>query len=140
MNIRGVPEQGFVIFTAGQSPQVEDLLRFLHSGFAALLHQGMWRMISDLREVETSGLSAQRLRRLVPLVRRAIEAAALDETVVFRMALVARPGTLGQGIARMIEGNLSGYPRLRIAVFEEVDTAARWLGLTDGWQQQIDAG
>jgi hypothetical protein len=139
MNVRGVPEQGFVIFRAGQFPQVEDLLAFLHADFATLLHQGMWRMISDLRAVESSGLNAHHLRQVLPLVRRAIQSAAPDETVMFRMALLARPGTLGQGIARMIEGNLAGYPFMRIAVFDEVEAAICWLELSDGWQHLDDA-
>lgn len=113
---------------------LSHLFRFISNDLGPLLDGGIWRVVSDLRQVEASELTGEALRTAMRLVSGLVETSDPGGTKVFRLASLAVPGTMGQGIGRMMIGNLWGFPRMDFALFETTDAVGRWLGLPDGWE------
>ncbi|MCB1341351.1 MAG: hypothetical protein KDK24_09860 [Pseudooceanicola sp.] len=133
MQITSDAHLGLILCDHGTHPSVEDLAEFFASRLELLLREGHWRLLVDSRRIEVSPLMASRARAFVMSVERTIQATDAGGDRVFRTVFIAKPGTLGQGAARMIVGNAWGVPRQTFGLAENPDEAGCLLGLPMEW-------
>lgn len=99
----------------------------------------MSAMLLDLRDQAGSILTGQKARNLLVQCDRHIRASH-PESGDLPCAIVALPGTIGQGIGRMFMGHAYGLEHLRLMQFDDLDKASEWLELPPDWQDRIEAG
>ncbi|MGI3170272.1 hypothetical protein ACRARG_14065 [Pseudooceanicola sp. C21-150M6] len=84
-------------------------------------------LLLDLSEQRSTRMTSDSARQLLIHCNACIESMRQDIGPRFRIALHAVPDSYGQGIARMIEANAYGLPRIAVRIFDNVNIARSWL-------------
>lgn len=136
MDFQVSEEMNLVVMRIAADPHLADLDDFFERHLGHLIRNGVNRLVSDLRQLKTSEMDAAKLRARMARADAIVRENAQPDDSVLRMAVLAQPGTLGQGMGRMMVGQKWGLGALEISVFEGAKEAGEWLGLRSDWMKQ----
>ncbi|WP_238368103.1 hypothetical protein [Mesobacterium pallidum] len=130
-----VTDHDLLLMRVTERPRAEDLA--VRQQEASVLHamSRFSRALLDLRDQTGSDLDGAAVRSI--LLRCDRQTGQIGPHAVLPMAIVATPGSIGQGIARMFLGHAHGLPHLSLELFETPEEAGSWLGMTPGWEKVL---
>ena len=119
--------EGFFFLKVSRRPEEVDFEFTRERITDWIARQVIPRVIADFRDQESSSLTAVKARALLTQFDRKVQALWPEDNRRLRIALVARSGSFGQGIARMLMGHAYGLQRTDLAQFEAVEAARDWV-------------
>ncbi len=125
--------QGLLVLRVTDVPTADEVAASRAKGDNLRDFGNMTAMLLDLREQAGSILTAQTARAILVQCDRHCRQVA-PEHKDFPIAILATPGSIGHGIGRMFMGHAYGLERLKLAQFDDLETASDWLNLPPDWQ------